>query len=288
MAGTIPAMAPLHLTRRAALVWLAALPARPAAAAKPALMHAREARPGLDPAGFLVSEKYDGVRAAWDGRELRLRSGVPVAAPVWFTARLPDEPLDGELWLGRGSFEALSGLVRRTEPVDAGWRELRYMVFDQPGTPGPFAERAARLATLARRVGWATFAAAPQERVDGAGALQQRLDAVVAGGGEGLMLHRADASWQPGRSDALLKLKLLDDAEAMVVGHVAGRGRHAGRMGALRVRTAEGVEFLIGAGFNDAERAAPPTFGTVVTYTHRGTTAGGVPRFASFLRVRAP
>lgn len=250
-------------------------------------MHAREAVPGLDPAGFLVSEKCDGVRAAWDGHTLRFRSGLTVVAPGWFTARLPHEPLDGELWLGRGTFEALSGIVRRTEPVDADWRQLRYMVFDQPGTPGPFVERAARLAALARHLGWPMFAAVPQERLDGVAALQRRLDAVVAGGGEGLVLHRADATWQPGRSHVLWKLKPLDDAEAVVVGHLAGRGRHAGRMGALRVRTAEGVEFLIGTGFTDAQRAAPPALGAVVTYTHRGATAGGVPRFASFLRVRA-
>lgn len=288
MAGTMPVMAPRSLTRRAALVWLASL-ALPAAAAKPpSMMHAREAVPGLDPAGFLVSEKYDGVRAAWDGHTLRFRSGLTVVAPGWFTARLPHEPLDGELWLGRGTFEALSGIVRRTEPVDADWRQLRYMVFDQPGTPGPFAERAARLTALAQRLGWPALSAVPQERLEGVTALQRRLDAVVAGGGEGLVLHRADATWQPGRSHVLWKLKPLDDAEAVVVGHLAGRGRHASRMGALRVRTPLGVEFLIGTGFTDAQRATPPSIGTVVTYTHRGRTAGGVPRFASFLRVRAP
>ena len=122
--------------------------------------------------------------------------------------------------------------------------------------------------------------------LDSPQALQRRLDEVVAAGGEGLMLHRADALYETGRSASLLKLKPLHDAEARVIGHVAGRGRHAGRMGALRVRSPAGVDFLLGTGFSDAERESPPPLGSWVTFTHRGFTADGVPRFASFLRVR--
>jgi DNA ligase-1 len=128
--------------------------------------------------------------------------------------------------------------------------------------------------------------AVEQQRLADRAGLQRRLQEVVRGGGEGLVLHRADALWQAGRSEALLKLKPLDDAEARVTAHLPGRGKHAGRLGALRVRTDDGVEFLIGTGFSDAQREHPPAVGTMVTYTHRGSTAGGVPRFASFLRVR--
>jgi DNA ligase-1 len=278
------------LPRRRFLAWLAAagtaLPARSRSTEAPALMLAREAAADVDPAGYLVSEKFDGVRALWDGRALRFRSGLPVAAPAWFVERLPRRALDGELWLGRGRFEALSGIVRRALPVDSEWRELRYQLFDLPGVAGPFAERAASLQALATSLGWPVLQAVEQRRIDGRAALRRRLDEVVNGGGEGLMLHRADALWQPGRSDALLKLKPLSDAEAVVVGHVAGRGRHEGRLGALRVRTDEGIEFLIGTGFTDAQRERPPEPGVVVTYAYRGVTAAGVPRFASFVRVR--
>ena len=102
------------------------------------------------------------------------------------------------------------------------------------------------------------------------------------------MLHPADAPHVAGRSPDLLKFKPLLDAEAVVVGHTPGRGRHAGRLGALQVRNAQGIEFLLGTGFSDAERERPPTVGAVVTYTYRGTTAAGVPRFAGFLRLREP
>ena len=279
-------LASLALGALPAALAAAGLLPRPAQARRDALplMLAGEAASDIDPAGYLVSEKLDGVRALWDGAQLRLRSGHAVPAPAWFTARLPATPLDGELWLGRGEFERLAGTVRRAEPVTADWRALSYQVFDLPGHGGPFAERAARLQALSRALTWAQFAAVPQQRLDGPAALRRRLDEVVRGGGEGLVLHRADAYWQPGRSPALLKLKPLQDAEALVVGHLAGRGRHEGRLGALRVRLADGTEFSLGTGFSQAERASPPPLGSTVTFTYRGRTAAGVPRFASFLR----
>ena len=280
----------MPLTRRSILAALAPFgtAAWPAwAKSGPSVMLAREAPASIDPHGYLVSEKFDGVRALWDGRQLRFRSGLPMAAPSWFTRRLPAVPLDGELWLGRGRFEALSGAVRRAQPNDAEWRELRYQLFDLPVASLPFVERARRLQAFVRPVDEPGLVAVQQFEVSDPQALQQRLAEVVAAGGEGLMLHRAAAMWRAGRSDDLLKLKLLSDAEAVVIGHVAGRGRHAGRLGALRVRTDEGAELLLGTGLSDAQREQPPAVGSVVTYTFRGRTASGVPRFAAFLRVRS-
>lgn len=253
---------------------------------RPALLLAREADAQIDPAGFLVSEKYDGVRAWWDGTQLRFRSGRSIHAPDWFLARLPSVPLDGELWLGRGRFEALSGSVRREVPDDMEWSRLSYMVFELPGAPGDFATRATRLSAIVKRTGWQPLQAVEQRPVADRAALQRWLEQIVSVGGEGLVLHRADAPYLAGRGDALLKLKPLQDAEAIVLAHVPGRGRHAGRLGALQVRNEEGAVFAIGTGFSDAQREAPPAVGTVVTYNHRGATRFGVPRFASFLRTR--
>ncbi|HMO47221.1 MAG TPA: DNA ligase [Rubrivivax sp.] len=271
-------------TRRTVIACLAALPAW--AQARLPLLLARDAPRTLDPRGWLVSEKYDGVRAVWDGQVLRFRSGTPIVAPAWFTQQLPRQPLDGELWLGRGSFEALSGIVRRQQAHAAAWRELRYMLFELPGAPGPFADRAQRLQQLVRHAGWTQLLAVEQSALESAAALQRRLEQVLRAGGEGLMLHRADAPYLTGRSAALLKLKPQQDDEAQVLAHVAGRGKHAGRLGALRVRSASGVEFQLGTGFSGAEREAPPPPGSWVTFTHRGFTADGVPRFASYLRMR--
>ncbi len=242
----------------------------------------------VDPADYWISEKLDGVRAYWDGQRLLFRSGRRIAAPDWFIASLPKAPLDGELWMGRGAFERLSGVVRRAIPVDEEWRDVRYMIFELPGAEGDFTARIAAMRRLVVHINRRWVQMVEQSRVANRVELQQHLDAVVAQGGEGLMLHRADAPYVTGRSEVLLKLKPWLDAEAVVIAHQPGQGKYAGRMGALRVRTPEGVEFEIGTGFSDAVRQAPPPVGSTVTYRHTGRTAEGVPRFARYWRRREP
>lgn len=273
-------------TRRHLLLTLAvgALPWR-VAQAVPALQLPTVYTDAIDPAPYLVSEKYDGVRGFWDGSTLRYRSGRAVPAPAWFTAQLPRTPLDGELWLGRGRFDELSGIVRKAVPVDAEWRELRYMVFELPGAAGTFADRAQRIRTLVEQTAWPQLVAVDQTPVADRDALQRRLAATVAQGGEGLVLHLASAVYRPGRSDVTMKLKPELDTEAIVVAHHRGQGRNAGRLGALEVRAPDGRQFLIGTGFSDAQRRDPPAVGSVVTYRYRALTSTGEPRFASFLRV---
>ena len=256
--------------------------------ALPALMLARDWQSGLNPAHFLVSEKLDGVRAYWDGHVLRFKSGRPISAPAWFLAGLPVTPLDGELWLGRRSFDRLSGVVRKNEPVDAEWREVRYWVFDTPGASGSYAERALQIEALVKRANLDWLQTVKQSHVPDQKALRQLLQAIANEGGEGLVLHRSDAVWRQGRNDALRKLKLQPDEEARVVRHIPGRGRYAGQMGALLLETAEGHHFALGSGFTDAQRAGPPAVGTMVSYQYRGRTSTGLPRFSSFLREREP
>jgi DNA ligase-1 len=280
----------MPLPRRHAILSLAALGLSPVfgarAAASLAPMLAQDAPPGIDPAGYLVSEKLDGVRALWDGARLRFRSGTDIMAPAWFTAALPARPLDGELWLGRGGFEATVGAVRRATPDDAAWRRVHYALFDLPGDPRPFAQRAEALAALAASLRQPFVQAVAQRSLPDAAALARELDAVVRSGGEGLMLHRAAAPWRAGRSADLLKLKPWTDAEGVVVAHLPGRGRHEGRLGALRVRLPDGRSFRLGTGFSDDERASPPPVGSRVSFRHQGRTDDGLPRFASFWRVR--
>jgi DNA ligase 1 len=263
-------------------VW-AGQPARPLPLPVPL---AEDAPPDVHPGGYLVSEKFDGVRAVWDGQRLRFRSGLPLSAPDGFIGRLPAVPLDGELWLDRGRFEDLSGLVRRRLPVEADWRAVRCQVFDLPAGTGGLAERVAQLQSLVRRQGWPALQAVAQQTLPDRPALQRRLAEVLAAGGEGLVLRRDDAPYAAGRSAAMLKLKPLQDAEATVVGYEPGRGRHAGRLGALRVRSDDGRQFSLGSGFSDAQRNTPPALGQRVTFVYRGRTETGLPRFASFLRER--
>ena len=253
-----------------------------------ALLLAGRYRPGIDLRDWWVSEKYDGVRAHWDGRQLRTRGGERIAAPPWFTAGWPALPMDGELWAGRGRFEHAQSAAAREQPDDAQWRALRYMVFDLPAHPGSFDERLAALRAAVSALDHTWIQAVPQRKVAGDAELQALLREVVRGGGEGLMLHRGASLYRAGRGEDLLKLKTHDDAEARVIAHVPGKGKHAGRLGALMVETPEGRRFALGTGFTDAQRADPPPIGSWVTYRFRGLHEGsGLPRFASFLRVRS-
>lgn len=255
-------------------------------ATAPGLMHATPYRPGLVVADYRVSEKLDGVRGRWDGQALWTRGGHRIAAPAWFTAGWPAEPLDGELWLGRGRFDETSALIRRAAPDDPGWRALRFMVFDLPQHPGGFEARWQRLRALLSSTAVAWLQPVAQRRLADADALEAALREVVDGGGEGLMLHHRDAVYRAGRSDGLLKLKPFSDAEARVVGHTPGRGRFTGMLGALVVERPDGLRFRLGSGLDHATRADPPPIGSQVTYRYSGYTARGVPRFARYLRPR--
>lgn len=241
---------------------------------------------GTPLADYWVSEKLDGVRAYWDGEYLWSRRGNLFQAPDWFVSGFPPQPLDGELWLGRGHFAQLSGIVRTVRPVDSDWRSVRFMVFDLPVADQTFDQRLPRLRELVRQADSPYLAAVEQQRPGNHQQLMARRDEVMAAGGEGLMLRRGASVYQAGRSDDLLKVKRFDDAEAIVVGILPGKGKYQGMMGALRVQLADHREFRIGSGFTDAERADPPPPGSVITFKHAGHTATGLPRFASFLRVR--
>lgn len=241
---------------------------------------------GTPLANYWVSEKLDGVRTYWDGERLWSRRGNPFHAPDWFVSDFPAQPLDGELWLGRGRFAQLSGIVRTVRPVDADWRSVRFMVFDLPLAEHTFDQRLPRLRELVNQAGSPYLSLVKQHRPGSHQQLMARRDGVIAAGGEGLMLRRGASVYRAGRSDDLLKVKRFDDAEATVVDILPGKGKYQGMMGALRVRLANNQEFRIGSGFSDAERADPPAPGSVITFKHSGHTVTGIPRFASFLRMR--
>ena len=238
---------------------------------------------------YLVSEKFDGIRALWTGSALVTRRGNIIRAPHWFTAALPNTRLDGELWTKHQDFETLSSIVRRQTP-DARWRQVRYMVFDMPDAQTPFAERYRNYQQLIQGLKANPDAphvhAVPQYRFNTASELDAFLQAKLNKGAEGVMLNRASDGYHSGRSDALLKLKPYFDAEAEVIAHLPGRGKYEGMLGALRVRGDNGVEFSVGTGFTDEERANPPPIGSIVTFQYHGYTKHGLPRFTSFLRVR--
>ncbi|MGH7213233.1 MAG: DNA ligase [Tepidisphaeraceae bacterium] len=257
--------------------------ARAAAVAKAAPVLLAESWDGLlDPTGWWMSEKLDGVRAYWDGRQLLSRLGNVLHAPDWFLDKLPAHPLDGELFLDRKSFQKTVAIVRRQDKSDH-WKRIKFLIFDAPGHGGCFEERLELLQSLATHTHASVH---PHMLCTGPAHLKEELARVESLGGEGLMLRQPKSLYAVGRSSTLLKVKSFKDDEATIIAHQPGTGRHKGRLGALLVRLANGKEFAIGTGFTDKQRESPPPVGTVVTFRYQELSDGGVPRFPSFHGVR--
>ncbi len=236
----------------------------------------------LDPTDWWMSEKLDGVRAYWDGKQFLSRLGNLYHAPDWFISGLPSHPLDGELFLARKSFQKTVSIVRRQDKSDH-WKQLRFLIFDAPSQPGTFEDRLKALQSLPSLSHAAVHL---HTRCTGLSALKEELTRIESLGGEGLMLRQPQSMYVVGRSATLLKVKSFRDDEAVVVAHQAGTGRHKGRLGALLVRLADGTEFSIGTGFSDLERENPPPVGATVLFRYQELSDGGVPRFPSFSSVR--
>lgn len=277
-----------------ALLFAGAVTADSATGIKPAkqeLMLANSYSSNHRLSDYWVSEKYDGYRAYWNGQELLSRAGNPLAVPPWFSKNFPRQPLDGELWLGRGQFQMLSSLVKRGASgqwSDPAWHKVRFMVFDLPAEKTTFDQRLHTLEAVVKEAGVDWLEMVEQRKVDTEALLFEQLEQVTRAGGEGLMLHLGASYYRGKRSDDLLKLKQFEDAEAVVLAYVAGKGKYQGLMGALRVVLPDGTRFKIGSGFSDQERRQPPAIGSKITYRFNGKTDSGVPRFARFLRVYQP
>jgi DNA ligase-1 len=253
---------------------------------KPALMLANVYHRDIPLTEYWVSEKLDGVRAYWDGHTIISRQGNVYHAPSWFSADFPSAPLDGELWMGRGRFDELSGAVRKQTPLNSQWQKIRFMAFDLPAAEGSFDLRLLQLKRLIDQNNSPYLVLIEQQKFLNEKALLAHLDEVIALGGEGLMLHLVSAPYRAKRSDDLLKLKRYQDAEATVIDHLPGKGKHEGVLGALLLETKSGLRFKIGSGFSNSQRKAPPPIGSTITYKYFGLSSKGTPRFASFLRVR--
>src|SRR5436190_15821745 len=239
-----------------------ALPQRPAKAAGtgegeeeagPPLLLAESWDNAADLSDWWMSEKLDGVRAYWDGKQFVSRQGNLYHAPAWFIEGLPAMPLDGELWIGRKKFQRTVSIVRRQDQSDL-WKEVRFLVFDAPAAPGAFEARVEMIKDAFAK-GNSKFAQAHEHaRCRSLDHLRAELARIEALSGEGLMLRQPGSKYVAGRSSTLLKVKTFHDAEAIIVDHQAGAGSHKGSLGALLARLPDGTRFAIGTGFSDRER----------------------------------
>jgi len=239
----------------------------------------------MDPTGYHLSEKLDGVRAVWTGKTIMSRNGNAFAAPAWLLANLPTSiKLDGELWLGRGVFEQTMSIVSTHTPSDIGWRQMKYMVFDTPDrTAGTFETRYQMLAQLIEKINHPQIVLVPQTKCPNRAFFQKAFQMVLDNGGEGLMLRKPGSLYEERRSFTLLKAKRFFYEDAKVIGYSPGEGKNTDKMGALICLNKSGVQFKVGSGFTDAQRDNPPPIGSTIEFKYQELTNGKKPRFPSFI-----
>lgn len=238
----------------------------------------------VNPAGWWLSEKLDGLRAWWCPRRggLYSRNGNRFPAPKSFTQHLPKHlVLDGELFMGRGRFSETTSAVKK-QGQESWPSELKFHVFDAPSMhSAPFEERVRAIEVALEDNPVAVPVA--HYRCRDAAHLEQETDRYTAAGGEGVMMREKGSKYVGSRSSTLLKYKRFFDAEARVVGHEEGNGRCYGMMGALYCEMECGLAFKVGSGFTDQQRKNPPTAGAIITYRFQELTKSGVPRFPTFV-----
>ncbi|KAF8077962.1 DNA ligase/mRNA capping enzyme [Lyophyllum atratum] len=241
---------------------------------------------GPDPTGWWISEKLDGVRTYYDGKQMISRLGNPFTPPKWFLEKLPnDVTLDGELFGGRGEFQSTVSIVKTVNSPH--WKDITFQIFDIPSkADDPFEER---IDFLKKTFGPGGSHASDKvnvvehEEAKSRKHVLDKLKEIESLGGEGLMLRKPASQYEGRRSGTLLKIKTFYDAEAVVTGYVPGKGRNKGTTGALKCKMESGKTFNVGTGLNDKQRKNPPKVGAIITYRFQELTRDGVPRFPSYI-----
>jgi DNA ligase-1 len=260
-------------------------PAAAAVSTKPPMMLLETWDGKLDPTGWYFSEKYDGVRGWWDGKEFVSRGGNAYVAPALFKAKMPRTVIEGELWMGRGTFQTCSGVARGGSPDD--WANMKFMAFDVPDPQAPLELRLTKLYSEAQLASCPWLVAVEQTVVKSAAHLRQLVADVEAKGGEGGVIRRPGSTYKlDSRSTDWLRVVSVLRDEAVVIGYTKGKGGRGGGIGALICAMPNGQQFRVGTGLKAADLQNPPPVGTVITYGYKKLTDGGVPREPRYVGVR--
>ena len=250
-------------------------------------------------AGWLASEKLDGVRAYWDGENLLSRQGKKLSAPPSFTKNFPKFALDGELYAKELKFEEIQASVMDKLPDEKAWSRLKFHVFDVPEASGGLLARLEVLAKFLKNEPNDNLIIIKQIKMRDNAQFLKFAENIIANGGEGAVVREPNAPYERKRSKNALKFKKFKDAECEVISINKGNGKYASLAGSLTCRALggkygeekagepkEGTIFKIGSGLSDKNRQKPPKIGSIITYKFQNLSSYGKPRFPIFLRVR--
>ena len=256
----------------------------PIHAEKPNLLLLKSYKNDINISNWLISEKLDGVRAYWNGKDLVSRNGKAFAVPSWFVKGFPPFEIDGELWTKRGDFENVISIVNRQSPHE-GWRNISYQIFEVPNQEGGLLERLEVLETWLVKNPNSFIKILPQKICKGSEHLKRLLAEVEAKGAEGLVVREPNALYVGKRSKSSLKIKSFQDDECVVKGYTKGKGKFEGLVGALLCEWKDRT-LKIGSGLSLEDRKFPPALDANITFKYNGLTKYGNPKFPVFLRVR--
>ena len=231
---------------------------------------------------WYMSEKLDGIRAYWNGKELLSKNGNKIYAPNWFTKDFPPFELDGELWTRRDDFESIQNIVLDTNP-SSKWEEITYNIFEVPNEKGNFDKRLEKIKSWLDKNPNKIIKIIPQLICKNETDLNIYLKELLDKKAEGIILKNPNLEYFTGRSENILKVKKFYDEEGLVIGLNYSKN---GEFKSLQLKLNNGIIFNLGGGFSDIQRKNPPQIGDIVTFKYYDTTKNGKPKFASFLRVR--
>lgn len=233
--------------------------------------------------GWVMSEKLDGIRGYWNGKELLSRQGKNIYVPKYFTKNFPPFELDGELWTKRNDFENIQNIVMDKNP-SKHWNQITYNIFEVPNAKSDFLKRLKKAKIWFENNPNKQVRIIAQIKCKDEKQLNEFLEDIIKKKGEGVIIKNPKEFYHTGRSIHILKVKRAQDMEGIVVG--INMSKKTGVLKSLRIKLDNGTLFNLGIGFSKEERKNPLEIGKVVTFKYYGFTKYGKPKFASFLRVR--
>ena len=231
---------------------------------------------------WYMSEKLDGIRAYWNGKELLSKNGNKIYTPNWFIKDFPPFELDGELWTKRDDFENIQNIVLDTNP-SLKWEKITYNIFEVPNEKGNFDKRLEKIKSWLDKNPNKFIKIIPQLICKNETDLNIYLKELLDKKAEGIILKNPNLEYFTGRSENILKVKKFYDDEGLVIGLNYSNN---GEFKSLQLKLNNGIIFNLGGGFSDIEKNNPPKLGDIVTFKYYDLTKNNKPKFASFLRIR--
>lgn len=232
---------------------------------------------------YFVSEKLDGVRAYWDGKNLLSRSGKNLNPPKWFIEDFPPFAIDGELFTKQNDFENIVSIVKNQQNKDL-WKYLSLYVFEVPNKEGNFSKRLEKLQNFLKQHPAKFIQIIPQNEFQTKEELLSFIKQIKQKDGEGVILRKKEGVYTTGRNSSLLKYKFFFDSECEIIEYQKGKGKYADVIGSFTCKDGAKI-FRIGSGLSEDFRKNPPKIGSIITYKFYKTTKNNMPRHPVFLRI---